>query len=165
MLNRIILIGRLATDPELKFTPSGVAVCSFRLAVNRPYTAQSGQQEADFITIKVWRDQGERVANYMSKGRMVAVDGRLEIRTWTAQDGTKRSSAEVVAERVQFLERAPQQGEQPSEAGPAPLEGPGAYAQRPAPVQGVPAEAAIPDAPSYAPSVPEKDYGDPFTDE
>jgi single-strand DNA-binding protein len=164
MLNRIILIGRLATDPELKFTPSGVAVCSFRIAVDRPYTSQSGQRETDFITVKVWREQGERVANWMAKGRLVAVEGRLEIRAWTAQDGTKRSTAEVVADNVRFLDRPPQQGEQPAEAGLAPSEGSGAYAQRPAPVQGGPLDNGIP-APPYAPPANETDYGDPFTEE
>jgi len=104
MLNRVILIGRLANDPELKYTPSGIAVANFTLAVNRLPNAQ-GEREADFIPIVVWRQSAEFAANYLTKGRMVAVDGRLQIRSWVAQDGTRRKQAEVVADNLKSLDR------------------------------------------------------------
>ncbi len=122
MLNRIILIGRLTADPELRYTPTGLPVASFRLAVNRMKT-QSGEQQADFINIVAWRQQAEFAANYLNKGRLVAVEGRLQIRQWTGQDGQRRSTAEVVCDRVQALERrkeeagASQEAEAPSEFG------------------------------------------------
>jgi single-strand DNA-binding protein len=106
MLNKVILIGRLATDPELKYTPSGVAVTSFRIAVDRRMAPNAaGEKETDFIDIVAWRQQAEFAANYLNKGRLVAVDGRLQIRNWVAQDGTKRRSAEVVANDLRSLER------------------------------------------------------------
>lgn len=102
MLNRIILIGRLTRDPELKYTPNGVAVCSFTLAVDRKFN----KNETDFIDIVVWRGLAENCANYLHKGRLTAVEGRLQIRTYETQDGQKRKVAEVVADDVRFLERA-----------------------------------------------------------
>jgi len=106
LLNVVVLIGRVATDPELKYTPSGIAVTSFRIAVNRRYTAQQGQEpEADFIDIVAWRQAAEFAANYLTKGRLIAVQGRLQIRTWVAQDGTRRSKAEVVADQLRGLDR------------------------------------------------------------
>ena len=128
MLNRVILIGRLATDPELKYTPSGIAVANFVLAVNRVPNAQ-GEREADFIPIVVWRQSAEFAANYLTKGRMVAVDGRLQIRSWVAQDGTRRKNAEVVADNLKSLDKpkessaAPSIGDEPpatADSGPAP---------------------------------------------
>jgi len=104
MLNKVILIGRLTRDPELRYTPSGVAVATFTLAVDRPFANQQGQREADFIRIKVWRKLAEVVANNLGKGRLVAVEGRLEVRTYDAQDGTKRSDNSVVADEVRFLD-------------------------------------------------------------
>ncbi|PMB03650.1 single-stranded DNA-binding protein [Fischerella thermalis CCMEE 5273] len=103
MLNRVILIGRLTWDPELRYTPNGVAVASFRLAVERPFTNQQGEREADFIDVVVWRQQAENVANYMKKGRMVAVEGRLQVRTYENQEGRKIRVSEVVADNVRFL--------------------------------------------------------------
>jgi single-strand DNA-binding protein len=106
MLNRVILIGRLATDPELKYTPSGVAVTSFRIAVDRRMAPnEAGEKETDFIDIVAWRQSAEFAANYLNKGRLVAVDGRLQIRNWVAQDGTKRRTAEVVAQDLRSLDR------------------------------------------------------------
>jgi single-strand DNA-binding protein len=105
MLNQVVLIGRMGNDPELKYTPSGVAVASFRLAVNRNFKSQSGEQETDWIDIVTWRQSAEFAANYLSKGRLVAVQGRLQTRTWVAQDGTKRKAVEVVAERVTGLDK------------------------------------------------------------
>ncbi|MDD2220456.1 MAG: single-stranded DNA-binding protein [Clostridia bacterium] len=103
MLNRVVLIGRLTRDPELRYTPSGVAVASFTLAVDRNFKNAQGEREADFINIVVWRQLGENCANYLSKGKLAAVDGRLQIRSYDAKDGTKRIVAEVIAEDVRFL--------------------------------------------------------------
>jgi single-strand DNA-binding protein len=104
MINRVILVGRLTKDPELRYTPSGVAVATFRLACNRPYTNQNGEHDADFVNIVVWRKQAENVANYLKKGSLAGVDGRIQTRTYEAQDGRKVFVTEVVAESVQFLE-------------------------------------------------------------
>ncbi|SKA97508.1 single-strand binding protein [Caloramator quimbayensis] len=106
-MNKVILIGRLTRDPELKFTAgSGIAVATFTLAVDRNYTNQSGQREADFIPIVCWRKLAETVANNLSKGRLVAVSGSIQTRKYTAQDGTNRYITEVIADSVQFLDRA-----------------------------------------------------------
>jgi single-strand DNA-binding protein len=104
MLNTIILIGRLTRDPELRYTPQGVPVASFSLAVDRPFTNQAGTKETDFIDCIAWRKLGETVGKYMAKGRLVAVQGRLQIRSYEAQDGTKRRVAEVIADSVRFLD-------------------------------------------------------------
>ena len=106
MLNRVVLIGRLTRDPELRYTTSGIAVANFSLAVDRPYTNQQGERETDFIRVVVWRKLAETVANYMAKGRLVAVDGRLQISNYEDKEGNKRQSAEVVAENVRFLDKA-----------------------------------------------------------
>lgn len=103
MLNRVVLIGRLTRDPELRFTQSGIAVASFTLAVDRNFKNASGERETDFIDIVVWRQQAENCANYLSKGKLAAVDGSLRIRTYETQDGQKRKAAEVVADTVRFL--------------------------------------------------------------
>lgn len=105
MLNRVILIGRLTKDPELRYTPNGVAVASFTLAVNRTRTNQQGEREADFIPIVVWQKQAENCANYLGKGSMVAVDGRLQVRTYDTKEGQRRWVTEVVAESVRFLDK------------------------------------------------------------
>ncbi|MBI2914614.1 MAG: single-stranded DNA-binding protein [Firmicutes bacterium] len=103
MLNKVILIGRLTADPELRYTPSGVAVTGFTLAVNRSFTNQQGEQETDFIDVVAWRKLAEICAAHLSKGRLVAVEGRLQIRSYDASDGTRRKAAEVVADDVRFL--------------------------------------------------------------
>lgn len=104
MLNKVILIGRLTRDPELRYTPSGKAVANFSLAVDRARQSGSGERETDFIDIVVWERQAEICAQYLGKGRLVAVEGRLQIRSYDAQDGTRRKAAEVVAQSVRFLE-------------------------------------------------------------
>ncbi len=106
--NRVILAGNLTRDPELRFTGSGVPVCGFGLAVNRVF---SKNEEVDFFNVSAWRELGERVANYMSKGSPVLVEGRLQYRTWEDQDGSKRSAVDVVADNVQFLGRAGDAGD------------------------------------------------------
>ena len=102
MLNKVILMGRLTRDPELRRTGSGTAVASFSLAVDRDYKSQSGEKETDFIDIVAWRSTAEYVCKYFTKGRMAVVEGRLQIRDWTDRDGGKRRSAEVVADNVYF---------------------------------------------------------------
>lgn len=106
MLNRVILIGRLTRDPELRYTPQGVAVTQFTLAVDRPFTGQSGQREADFIPIVVWRQQAEHCANYLRKGKLCAVEGRIQIRNYDNNEGKRVWVTEVIADNVRFLERA-----------------------------------------------------------
>ena len=103
MLNRIILMGRLTRDPELRRTQTGTAVASFSLAVDRDFADKStGQRATDFIDIVAWRNTAEFASKYFSKGRMAVVEGRLQIRSWEDSNGNKRRSAEVVAEHVYF---------------------------------------------------------------
>lgn len=104
MLNRVVLVGRLTKDPDLRFTPNGVAVANFTIAVNRPFSNQQGKKEADFINCVIWRKQAENLANYMKKGSMIGVDGRIQTRSFDGQDGKKVFITEVVADNVQFLE-------------------------------------------------------------
>jgi single-strand DNA-binding protein len=105
MLNNVVLIGRLTRDPELRFTQSGVAVATFTLAVERPFTnQQTGKREADFIDIVVWQKMGEVCAQNLGKGRLAAVEGRLQIRPYEDKEGVKRKAAEIVASTVKFLD-------------------------------------------------------------
>ena len=105
MLNRIILIGRLTRDPELRYTPQGTPVATLGLAVERPGTDKGSGRQTDFIDAVCWRQTAEFAANYLSKGRLVAVEGRLQVREWVGQDGGKRRAAEVVADTLQALDR------------------------------------------------------------
>ena len=118
MLNKIILMGRLTRDPELRRTGSGTSVASFSLAVDRDYKAQDGQKETDFIDIVAWRGTAEFVSKYFSKGRMAVVEGCLQIRDWTDKDGRKRRSAEVVAENVYFGDSKRSDSNTPESSGP-----------------------------------------------
>jgi single-strand DNA-binding protein len=104
MMNFICLIGRLTRDPELRRTGSGVAVTSFTLAVDRDYAPEGQEKETDFIDCVAWRQTGELVAKYFTKGRMAAVNGRLQIRNWQDKDGNKRRSAEVLVDNVYFVD-------------------------------------------------------------
>lgn len=99
MLNRTVMIGRLTRDPELKYTPSGTAVCTFSIAVGRTFQTDV----TDYFDIVVWRKMGENCANYLSKGKLVAVDGSLQVRSYETKDGSKRKAYEIVAETVKFL--------------------------------------------------------------
>jgi len=108
MLNRVILIGRLTRDPELRYTPNGVAVANFTLAVDRNYTNQQGQREADFLNIVVWRGLAETVANYLKKGRLAAVEGRIQIRHYDNNEGKRVYVTEIIADNVRFLESSNQ---------------------------------------------------------
>lgn len=102
-MNKVFLIGRLTRDPELRYTGSNTAVATFSLAVNRTFTNQSGEREADFINIVVWRKQAENVKNYLQQGSQVAIDGRIQTRSYDDQNGQKRYVTEVVADNVEFL--------------------------------------------------------------
>lgn len=102
-MNKVFLIGRLTRDPELRYTGSNTAVASFSLAVNRNFTNQSGEREADFINIVVWRKQAENVKNYLSQGSQVAIDGRIQTRSYDDNEGKKRYVTEVIADNVEFL--------------------------------------------------------------
>ncbi|MGQ9703145.1 MAG: single-stranded DNA-binding protein [Actinomycetota bacterium] len=104
-LNSVVMIGNLTRDPELRYTPSGVPVCTLRLAVSRNFPNQQGEMEADFFNVIVWRNQAEKCAEYLTKGRQVAITGRLQSRSWEGPDGQKRSTVEIVADRVVFLGR------------------------------------------------------------
>jgi single-strand DNA-binding protein len=100
--NRAILIGRLVADPELRTTPNGVSVCSFRIAVNRPYSKDGGK--ADFIDIVAWRERAEFVCRYFSKGKPILVEGSIQTRNYEDKNGSKRTAVEVVADNVRFVE-------------------------------------------------------------
>lgn len=122
MLNHIVIMGRLTKDPELRRTGSGVAVASFTLAVDRDFTGKDKEKETDFIDCVAWRNTGEFVSKYFTKGRMACVSGSLQLRDWTDKDGNKRRSAEVVANNVYFADSknaAENGGSSPTFAAPA----------------------------------------------
>lgn len=104
MINRVVLVGRLTKDPELKYTQTGIAVTRFTLAVNRAFSNQQGEREADFISCVAWRKQAENIANYLRKGSLVGVDGRIQTGSYEGQDGKRVYTTEVVADSTQFLE-------------------------------------------------------------
>ncbi|EPE5677921.1 single-stranded DNA-binding protein [Listeria seeligeri] len=104
MMNRVVLVGRLTKDPDLRYTPAGAAVATFTLAVNRPFKNGQGEQEADFIQCVVWRKPAENVANFLKKGSLAGVDGRVQTRNYEGNDGKRVYVTEIVAESVQFLE-------------------------------------------------------------
>lgn len=101
-MNKIILIGRLTADPALKYTKSGTAVCTFNLAVNRRFANQNGEREADFINCQAWQKTAEFIANYFKKGQLMALEGRLQVRSYDGNDGQKHWVTEVVAEQIEF---------------------------------------------------------------
>lgn len=104
MINRVVLVGRLTKDPELRYTPNGNVTCNFTLAVNRNFKSQNGETEADFIPIVVWRKQAENAANYLKKGSLAGVDGRIQTRNYENNEGRRVYVTEVIADSVQFLE-------------------------------------------------------------
>ena len=110
MLNKIFVMGRLTHDPELRRTGSGTPVCSFSIACDRDFKSQSGEKETDFFDVVAWRATGEFVSKYFTKGRMVVVEGRLQIREWQDKEGNKRRSAEVIADNVYFGDSKPKDG-------------------------------------------------------
>ena len=103
-MNRVFLIGNMTRDPELRTTGSGISVCNFSIAVNRRFkNTQTGQQETDYLNVIAWRQLGELCSRYLAKGRKVAVVGSIQTRSYEAQDGTKRSAVDIVADEVEFL--------------------------------------------------------------
>lgn len=113
MLNHITVMGRLVADPELKTTPSGVSLCSFRVACDRDFKPKDGERETDFINVTAWRSTADFVGKFFTKGRMIVVDGRLQIRPYTDKEGNKRTATEIVAGSVYFGDSKPRDdGEQ-----------------------------------------------------
>ncbi|WP_018086903.1 single-stranded DNA-binding protein [Desulfurispora thermophila] len=110
MYNKVILAGRLVADPEMRYTPNGMAVCQFRLAVDRPFNNRQGERETDFIDIIAWHKLAELCQNYLKKGRLTLVEGRLQIRSYDDKQGIRRRAAEVIASDVRFIDRAPTAG-------------------------------------------------------
>lgn len=104
MINRVVLVGRLTKDPELRYTPSGIATCRFQVAVNRTFQNQQGEREADFISCLVWRKQAENLANYMKKGSLIGLEGRIQTGSYEGQEGKRVYTTDVVADSIQFLE-------------------------------------------------------------
>jgi single-strand DNA-binding protein len=117
MMNRVILVGRITKDPEVKTTQSNIPVVTFTLAVNRQFADQSGERQADFIQCVVWRKQAENLARFVKKGALLGVEGRIQTRQYEAENGT-RYVTEVVCDSVQFLESKGEQTEQPSRGEP-----------------------------------------------
>lgn len=121
MINRVVLVGRLTKDPELRYTPSGVAVTRFTLAVNRTFSNTQGEKEADFINCIVWRKPAENTANFLKKGSLAGVEGRIQTGSYEGQDGKRVYTTEVVADSVQFLEPRNSSGDrsggQPQQSG------------------------------------------------
>lgn len=146
MLNKIVIMGRLTHDPELRRTQSGTAVTSFSIACDRDFKSQSGEKETDFIDVVAWRNIAEFVSKYFAKGRMAVVEGRLQIRDWTDREGGKRRSAEVVADNVYFGDS------RPTDAKP----GTGADQEPPAPPNGGPGDFP----PGFSPSFGDEEEGE-----
>ena len=121
-MNRVTLVGRLTAKPELRYTASNLPYARFSIAVNRNFRNNEGQAEADFINIIVWRKQAENVCNFLDKGRLVSVDGRLQTGSYTDKDGNRRYTTDVVADSVQFLESKSSRGESAPSAGPSPYD-------------------------------------------
>lgn len=117
-MNKVILIGNLAADPESRTTQSGVQQCTLRLAVQRRFANPQGQREADFFNVVCWRQTAEFAARYLSKGRKIAVEGSIQNRSYTAQDGSKRYVTEIIAEHIDSLDRAPDTAPQPAAQAP-----------------------------------------------
>ena len=105
-MNRIILLGRLTKEPEVRYTNTGKVVASFTMAVDRPFTGQDGKREADFMPVVIWGKSAETIGNYVQKGHRVLVEGRLQIRSYDGKDGQKRWVTEVIADRFEFIEKA-----------------------------------------------------------
>ncbi|MFS0688985.1 single-stranded DNA-binding protein [Sporosarcina sp. 179-K 8C2 HS] len=136
-MNNVSLVGRLTKDPEIKYTHSGVAVCNFTLAVNRPFKNANGENEADFIMVQVWRKAAENAANYLKKGSQAAVNGRINTRHYENDKGDRVYVTEVVADFVQFLDPKSQgQGNQQGQQNYQQPQGQGGFQQQPNPYAG-----------------------------
>lgn len=164
-LNRVVLIGRLVADPESRYTPTGMPVAQMRIAVDRITKDDQGNYETDFFNLVAFRRTAEYASNYLKKGRLVSIDGRLQTRRWTAQDGTPRTAVEVIAESIQGLDRRGDEAVIEGGAEPAYEEAPA-----PAPTRFAPAAAASSTGSkrTSAPPPPaddDADEADPFADE
>ena len=148
-MNRVVLIGRLTRDPELRTTTTGKNVVSFSIAVNKRFKPQDGSPDADFFRCTAWGSTADFVSNYLTKGRLIALEGRIEQRQWTDKDGNKRESVDVVADNVQGLDRAKDDaGGQGAYGGGAQ----GAYSGgSAAPSSAAPASGSVPSADEYDP--------------
>ena len=158
-LNKVILIGRLTHDPEMRYTASEVAVVSFSIAVDRPFKNASGEKTTDFFRCKAWRQTAEFVNNYLKKGRLVAVEGRIELNSFTGQDGVKKFVTDIVCDQVQALDSARDRESTDDSDGAAPAAAP--RAATPAPTRSTPA--AQPSAGGA--EFDDFDDSDPFADE
>lgn len=127
MLNKAILVGRLTADPELRQTPNGIAVSTFRIAVDRRFSAKDGDRKADFITIVCWRQQAEFVCKYFHKGNAIAIDGSIQTRDYVDKTGNNRTAFEVVADNVSFVERKAAGGTSGFDMPPMPTQPPVSY--------------------------------------
>ncbi|MER2254687.1 MAG: single-stranded DNA-binding protein [Priestia megaterium] len=106
MINRVVLVGRLTKDPELRYTPSGVPMARFTIAVNRTFSNEQGEREADFIGCIAWRKQAENLANFMKKGSLIGVEGRIQTGSFEGQDGKRVYTTDVISDSIQFLEKS-----------------------------------------------------------
>lgn len=143
-MNKVVLIGNLVRDPEVRATQSGISVCNFTVAVNRRFKKENGEQETDFLNVIAWRQLAELCSKYLAKGRKVAVAGSIQTRTYEAKDGSKRTAWDIVADEVEFLTPQNQQSGTPS--------APGAYTTAASKDSGT----------AYAPQ-PHNDFGGGFT--
>lgn len=160
MLNRVVLVGRLTRDPEMKYTPAGVAVTQMGIAVQRFTKNETGDRDVDFFNLVAWRQSAEFAANYLVKGQLISVDGRLQARSWVGQDGTKRNAVEIVVDNIDSLDRKPDTAGSPEGEHSAPPQTRAASAP----------SASAPSAPptaarTAASSAPDMDESDPFADE
>ncbi len=170
MLNRIVLIGRLTRDPEMKYTPQGIPVAQMSIAVDRFTKDENGQKETDFFDIVAWRRTAEFASQYLNKGRLISVEGRLQTRSWVAQDGTKRKSYEVVADNINGLDRKgdgeassrAEGGSEPAMEAPRPTAAPAA---RPTAAPAAAAASGGGRKPAPPPVDDDLDESDPFADE
>jgi single-strand DNA-binding protein len=158
VINSCVLVGRIARDPEMRYTTSGMAVVNFRIAVQRQRRSGDGEEETDWLDVVAFGKTGEFVAQYLDKGSLIGVEGRIQSRTWQTQDGQKRYSVEIVANSVQALESRQEAERRRASRG---TSGP----------SGAPARGPVGQAPSAGPGAPTEDYGpisedeDPFGDQ
>ena len=157
MLNHIVIMGRLTRDPELRRTGSGIAVASFTVAVDRDYSGKDGgEKETDFIDCVAWRNTGEFVSKYFTKGRMIVVSGRLQLRDWTDKEGNKRRSAEIVADSCYFGDSKKDEDKPQSQTQSQPQYGAPQYG---APPQGYPQYAGYQQPTQQAPQYAQSGFG------
>ncbi len=152
MLNRVVLVGRLTRDPEMKYTPAGIAVTQMSIAVQRFTKNETGDRDVDFFNLVAWRQSAEFAANYLVKGQLISVDGRLQARSWVGQDGTKRNAVEIVVDNIDSLDRKPDGAASPD-------------GENASPPQARPASSPPPAARASAPAASDMDESDPFADE